>query len=82
MSQSLLDDEFKYTLTEKHTCALVKAIEKFHHYILGKHTQLKVPFPTITFFLSQTHISGKLAHRLAKIQEHDFTITTSQTIKA
>jgi hypothetical protein len=81
MSQSLLDDEFKYTLIEKHTYALVKAIEKFHHYILGKHTQVKVPLPVVKFFLSQTHLSGKLAHWLAKIQEHDFTITTSHTIK-
>jgi hypothetical protein len=81
MSQSLSDDEFKYTLIEKHTYALVKAIEKFHHYILGKHTQVKVPLPAVKFFLSQTHLSGKLAHWLAKIQEHDFTITTSHTIK-
>jgi hypothetical protein len=79
MSQSLSDDEFKYTLIEKHTYALVKAIEKFHHYILGKHTQVKVPLPSVKFFLSQTHLSGKLAHSLAKIQEHDFTITTSHT---
>jgi hypothetical protein len=81
MSQSLSDDEFKYTLIEKHTFSLVKAIEKFHHFILGKHTQVKVPLPAVKFFLSQTHLSGKLAHWLAKIQEHDFTITTSNTIK-
>jgi hypothetical protein len=81
MSQSLFDDEFKYTLIEKHTFSLVKAIEKFCHFILGKHTQVKVPLPAVKFFLSQTHLSGKLAHWLAKIQEHDFMITTSNTIK-
>jgi hypothetical protein len=81
MSQSLSDDEFKYTLIEKHTFSLVKTIEKFCHFILGKHTQVKVPLPAVNFFLSQTHLSRKLAHWLAKIQEHDFTITTSNAIK-
>jgi hypothetical protein len=38
MSQSLSYDEFKYTLIVKHTFSLVKAIEKFQHFILGKHT--------------------------------------------
>jgi hypothetical protein len=72
MSQSLLDDEFKYSYIEKHAFVLVKAIEKFHHFIIGKHTQIKVPLPVIKFFISQTYISGKLERWLAKIQDHDF----------
>jgi ribonuclease HI len=81
MSQSLSDDEIKYSYIEKHVFSLVKAIEKFHHFILGKHTQVKVPLPAVKFLLSQTYLSGKLAHWLAKIQEHDLTIMTSKTIK-
>jgi hypothetical protein len=61
--------------------SLVKAIEKFHHFILGKHTHVRVPFPAIKFLLSQTCLSGKLAHWFAKIQEHDLTIMNSKTIK-
>jgi hypothetical protein len=68
-------------LIEKHTYALIKAIENFCHYILDKHTYVKVNFPDVKNFLSQTHLSIKLAHWLAKIQEHDFTLTTSHTIK-
>jgi hypothetical protein len=37
MSQSLSDDEIKYSYIEKHFFSLVKTIEKFHHFILGKH---------------------------------------------
>jgi hypothetical protein len=81
MSQSLTDDEFKYSFIEKHAFSLVKAVEKFLHYILGKHTLVKVPLPVVKFFLSQTYLSGKLAHWLAKIQEHDLNIVTSTTIK-
>jgi hypothetical protein len=81
MSQSLSDDEIKYSYIEKHDFSLVKAIEKFHHFILGKHTQVKVPLPAVKFMLSQTYLSGKLAHWLAKIQEHDLTIMTLKTIK-
>jgi hypothetical protein len=51
MSQSLSDDEFKYSLIEKHTFSLVKVVEKFSHFILGKHTLLKVPLPAVKFFL-------------------------------
>jgi hypothetical protein len=67
MSQILSDDEFKYSYIEKHVFSLVKAVEKFCHFILGKHTLVKVPFPAVKFFLSQTYLSGKLAHWLAKI---------------
>jgi len=38
MSQSLSNDEIKYSLIEKQNFLLVKAIEKFFHFILGKHT--------------------------------------------
>jgi hypothetical protein len=81
MSQILSDDEFKYSYIEKHAFTFVKVVEKFCHFILGKNTQVKVPLPVVKFFLSQTYISGKLTHWLAKIQEHDLTIMTLKTIK-
>jgi hypothetical protein len=81
MIQSLLDDELKYTLIEKHTFSLVKYIGKFRHFILGKKMQVRVPFPAMTYFLTQTHISRKISHWLAKIHEHDLMITTTKTIK-
>ena len=67
MSQILSDDEFKYSFIEKHAFALVKAVEKFRHFILGKHTLVKVPLPAVKVFLSQTYLSGKLAYCLTKI---------------
>ena len=56
MSQSLSDDEIKYFYIEKRVFTLVKAIEKFHHFILGKHTQVKVPLHVVKFLLSQTYL--------------------------
>jgi hypothetical protein len=81
MSQSLSDDEFKYSFIEKHDFTLLNAVKKFLHYILGKHTLVKVPLSTVNFFLSQTYLLGNLAHSLAKIQEHDLNIVTSTTIR-
>jgi hypothetical protein len=81
MSQILSDDEFKYSFIEKHAFSLVKVVEQFCHFILGKHTLVKVQLPVVKFLLSQTYLSGKLAHYLAKIQEHNLTIMTSKTIK-
>ena len=43
--------------------------------------QVKVPLLAVKFLLSQTYLSGKLAHWLAKIQKHDLMIMTSKTIK-
>jgi hypothetical protein len=37
--------ELKYTLIENNSFSLVKVAKKFHHFILGKHTKLKVPLP-------------------------------------
>jgi hypothetical protein len=82
MSQSLSDDGFKYSYIEKHAFALVKAVEKFRHFrFLGKNMLVKFPLPIVKILLSQTYLSGKLAHWLAKIQEHDITIMTSKTIQ-
>jgi hypothetical protein len=67
MSQILFDDEFKYSFIENHDFSLVKVVEKFRHFILGKHMLVKVPLPTVKFFLSQTYLSKKLAHWIAKI---------------
>jgi hypothetical protein len=52
MSQSLSDDEFKYSFIEKHDFSLVKAIENFFHFILGKNTLVKVPLPVVKLLLS------------------------------
>jgi hypothetical protein len=81
MSQTLSDDEFKYSFIEKHAFSLVKVVEKFRHFILGKHTLVKVPLPAVKFLLSQTYLSRNIAHCLQKIQENNLTIVTSNTIK-
>jgi hypothetical protein len=51
MSQSLSDHVVKYTLIEKHTFTLVKAIGKFKHFILGKQTHVRVLFFQSSFCL-------------------------------
>jgi hypothetical protein len=60
---------------------LVKDIGQFKHFILGNQTQVRVPLTTFNFFLTQTHLSGKLVHWISKIEEHDLIITTTKTIK-
>jgi hypothetical protein len=64
MSQSLSDDEFKYYFIEKHDFSLVKVVDKFFYFILGNHTLVKVPLPTVKFF-SLTNLSFREACTLA-----------------
>jgi hypothetical protein len=52
MIQSFSYDEFKYSFIEKHAFSLLKAVEKFRHFILGKHMLVKVPLPVVKFLLS------------------------------
>lgn len=49
--------------------------------IIGNHTEVRTPLPTIKFLFSQNLLSGKLAQSLKKIQEHDLSLTTTNTIK-
>ena len=79
MSQILSVDELKYYLIEKHSYALVKAIEKFRHFIMGKCTEVKVPLPAIKFLLSHAYLSGKLAH-LQRFDNHDILIQSMDEI--
>jgi hypothetical protein len=51
MRQRFSNDDIKYSFIEKHVFALVKFVEKNFHFILGKHTLVKVPLPTVKFFL-------------------------------
>jgi hypothetical protein len=67
MSHSLSYDEIKYSCIEKHVFSLVKAIEKFRHFIFGKHMLVKLLVLVVKFLVSQAYLSGKLAHWLAKI---------------
>jgi hypothetical protein len=67
MSQILPNDDFKYSFIEKHVFSLVKVVEKFRHFILGKNTLVKFPLPIVHLLLSQACLSGKLAHWFAKI---------------
>ena len=46
MSQILTEIEVKFPLFEKHALALVIALNKFKHYVFGRHTIVKVPLPT------------------------------------
>lgn len=81
MSQSLFDSAAQYSLIEKYAYSLVKAVENFLNYILGKHIIMKFPLPLVKFLLSINYLSEKLANWLTKIQEHDLTIETVDAIK-
>jgi len=71
MSQSLIDDDFKFPYVEKHALALVVALRKFRHYIHNCHTIFKFSIPAVKHLLSQTYFKGRLANWLAKIQEYN-----------
>ena len=62
MSQNIIEYKMKYFIIKKHAFALVKAIKKFQHFILGNRTIVKVLIADVKFMLSQCQLSRKLAH--------------------
>jgi len=69
MSQSFTKYEFKHSLIKKKALSLMIALRKFRHYVLGKHTIVKVSLPVVKYLTSQTFLQEKMANWLT-ISKH------------
>ena len=74
-SAKLTDTEFRWNIVEKEAYAILKAIEKFRHYLIGKPFILKTDNRVLTY-LQSTHTSKsrKLLNWALKLSEFVFKI--------
>ena len=66
--------EKNWSVTERELGAVIKAVNKFRHYLIGKPFKLKTDHEAIRFLQKSKPPSGRLYRWLEKLQEYDFTV--------
>ena len=61
-------------MTEKEFLAVVYALNKFWHYIIGYPIYVHTNHATIKYLMNKPAITGRLARWLLLLQEFDITI--------
>ena len=71
-SEKLDDPETRWHIVEKEAYAILKSVEKFRHYLIGKRFLLRTDNRILTYM--QTSKSKKLANWALKLAEFEFDI--------
>ena len=66
--------ELNYTMTEKEFLAVIYAINKFRHYIIGYQVFMYNNHFAIKYLANKPIINGRITHWLLLLQEFDITI--------
>jgi len=73
-SKNLSPIELNYTITEKEFLAVIHAINKFRHYIIGYETFFHIDQSKITYLMNKPITNGKVKRWLLLLQEFNITI--------
>jgi hypothetical protein len=74
VSRKLSLVERKYTTTEREGLAMVYALHKFRHYLLGSHFKMFTDHSTLKYLVNKPVLGGKICRWLLLFQEYDFEI--------
>jgi hypothetical protein len=66
--------ERNYTTTKKDDLAMVYALHKFKHYLLGKMFTCYVDHMVLVYLINKPHVFGMLARWLLLFLDYDFKI--------
>jgi hypothetical protein len=66
--------EINYTTTEIEGLALVYALQKFHHYLLGGHFKMFVDHSVLKYLVNKTVLGGRICRWLLLFHEYEFEI--------
>lgn len=73
-SKSLNDAQINYATTHKELLAIVMAIERFRHYVWGKHFVIYTDHEALTYLFNQTKPGSRLLRWKLLLSEYDFDI--------
>ena len=73
-SRQLIAAEKNYTTTEREALAMIFAVQKFRHYLLGYPFVFYVDHDAFKYLINKPDLSGRLARWVLLLQEFDFTI--------
>jgi transposase InsO family protein len=78
-SRQLIAAEKNYTTTEREALAMIFAVQKFRHYLLGYPFVMYVDHDALKYLINKPDLSGRLARWVLLLQEFDFTIVVRPT---
>ena len=73
-SKKLSSAERNYTTIEREGLAMVYALQKFRHYLLGSHFKMFTDHSTLKYLVNKTVLGGKICRWLLLFQEYDFEV--------
>jgi hypothetical protein len=59
-SRNLSTDEINYTTTEREGLAMVYALQKFRHYLLGGHFKMFTEHSTLKYLVNKPVLGGRI----------------------
>ena len=71
-SRKLSSVERNYTTTEREGLAMVYALQKFRHYLLGFHFKMFTNHSTLKYLVNKPVLGGKIYRWLLLFWEYDF----------
>jgi hypothetical protein len=63
-----------YTTRERERLAMVYALQKFRHYLLGSHFKMYVDHSVLRYLVNNIVLEGKICRWLLLFQEYDFEV--------
>jgi hypothetical protein len=73
-SRKLSTTEQNYTTTEREGLAMVYALQKFRHYLLGSHFKMYTDHFALRYLVNKPVLGGKICRWLLLFQEYDFEV--------
>jgi hypothetical protein len=73
-SRKLSGSEQNYNTTDREGLAMVYALQKFKHYLLGKHFKTFTDHSTLKYLVNKPVLGGRICRWLLLFQEFDFEI--------
>jgi hypothetical protein len=72
--KNLTPAKLNYTVTEKEMLAIVHAVNKFHHYIMGYEVFIHIYHYAIKYLMNKPITNGRITRWLLLMQEFNITI--------
>ena len=73
-SKKLSTVENNYTTIEREGLAMVYALQKFQHYLLGSHFKMFTDHSALKYLVNKPMLGGRICRWLILFQEYDFEI--------
>jgi hypothetical protein len=74
VSRKLSESKQRYNTTERESLAMVYTLQKFIHYLLGKHFKMFTDHSMLKYLVNKQVFGGRICRWLFLFQEFDFEV--------